>query len=378
MLTADSTIYLDHNATTPIHPEVREAMLPWIGERWGNPSSGHVFGRQAREALEAARAEVAALIGASAASIVFTSGGTEADNLALLGASDGPGRLITTAVEHPAITGPASRLSARGWTWEQLKVNGDGVVDLDAAEEALRGPATLVSVIAAQNETGAIQPVSELAALARAASTAVIVHSDAAQAVGKIAVDVRALDVDLLTIAGHKLCGPAGIGALYVRPGVQLRPQLLGGGQEGGLRPGTEPIAQIVGLGAAAALARRTLHNEVLRQHALRELLWRRLHAAIPGIHRTVPGDLALPNTLHLCVPGVRGAELLAGAPEVAASTGSACHGPDGSGGVLAAMGLSAALAAGALRLSLGRSSDEVAIIGASEALIQAWRRLEP
>lgn len=378
MLAADSTIYLDYNATTPVHAEVREAMLPWIGERWGNPNSAHAFGRQAREAVEAARAEVAALIGAPPRSIVFTASGTEADNMALFGACEGPGRLVTSTVEHAAIDGPAAILGGRGWSCARIGVGKDGVLDLVAAAEALARSTDLISVIAAQNETGAIQPVAEVAALAREASPAVIVHSDGAQAVGKIPVTVAGLGVDLLTIASHKLCGPAGIGALFVRPGLKMRPYLHGGGQEGGLRSGTEAVALIVGFGAAAALARRTLAVEVERQQALRELLWRRLAAAIPGIHRTVPAAQALPNTLHICVPGVLGADLLGGAPEVAASTASACQSHnDAASRVLAAMGVSPALAAGAIRLSLGRMTDEVAIIGASEALIAAWKRLE-
>ncbi|MCA9661213.1 MAG: cysteine desulfurase [Myxococcales bacterium] len=372
-------IYLDYNATTPIHAEVREAMLPWLGERWGNPSSGHAFGRAAAEAVAAARAEIAALIGASPEEIIFTGGGTEADNLALLGSFTEPGRLLISAVEHPAISAPAAVLRGRGWIVDVLAVAADGRVSLPEIEARLGQIAQvdLVSVITAQNETGAIQPVAELAANVRRRFPAARIHSDAAQAVGKIPVDVDALGVDLLTVVSHKLYGPAGIGALYCRGGGPLHPRLFGGGQERGLRPGTEPVALIVGFGAAAALARRTLRVEGKRQAALRELLWRRLAAAIPGIYRTIAAAHALPNTLHVCVPGVRGAEVLARAPTVAASVGSACHSDQPQAiGALGAMGVPPEIAAGALRLSLGRGTEEADVIAASDALISGWRAL--
>ena len=373
----DAPIYLDHNATTPVHPEVRAAMLPWLGERWGNPSSGHAFGRAAAAAVAAARAEVAALVGADPSEIVFCSGGTEADDLAILGAGaarGAAGHLVISAVEHPAVEGPAARLEAEGWSMSRLAVDLDGAVDVkEAAAVAREAPPDLVSVILAQNETGVIQPVAEVARAMRAANPAVVIHSDAAQAVGKVAVDVAALGVDLLTIVGHKIYAPAGIGALYVRAGTRLRPRLRGGGQEGGLRAGTEPVAAIVGLGAACALARRTLGEEAARQVGLREALWGRLAAGVPGIRRTAGGARSLPGTLHVCFPAVSGAAVLAGAPGVAASTGSACHGHGGGGGVLAAMGVPAEVRGGAVRLSLGRSSDAAAIERAGALLVASW-----
>ncbi|MEZ4385038.1 MAG: cysteine desulfurase family protein [Nannocystaceae bacterium] len=379
MRDAASPIYLDYNATTPIHPEVREAMLPWLGARWGNPSSGHAYGREAARAVAQARAEIAALIGASAEEIIFTGGGTEADNLALFGAVAAPGRLLISSVEHPAISAPAAVLAERGWIVELLSVGADGRVAIGEVEARLGKIAgvDLVSVITAQNETGAIQPVAELAAHVRQRFPAAILHSDGAQAVGKIPVDVEALGVDLLTVVSHKIYGPAGIGALYYRRGRSLRPRLFGGGQERGLRPGTEPVALIVGFAAAAALARRTLRVEGKRQAALRELLWGRLAAAIPGIYRTIAAAHALPNTLHVCLPGVRGAEVLARAPTVAASVGSACHSDQPLAmGVLGAMGVPATIAAGALRLSLGRGTEEADVVAASDALIAGWRAL--
>jgi cysteine desulfurase len=370
-------IYLDHNATTPIHPAVREAMLPWLGERWGNPSSAHAFGRDAAEAVAVARAEVAALVGAKEAEIVFVSGGTEADNLALLGAPASRPRVVVSAVEHPAIDGPVALLRAGGFVHAVLPVDAAGRVDLDRARSVLAEPCGILSVILAQNETGVIQPVAELAAIARGSAGDVIVHSDAAQAVGKIPVDVRALDVDLLTIVGHKLYAPAGIGALFVRDGLVLRPRQHGGGQERGLRPGTEPVALIVGLGAACALARSDLEIEGARQAALRDRLWARLAAGVPGVQRTGEGAPVLPGTLHVRFAGRTGAQVLARAPSIAASTGSACH-SEGQGSqpaanaVLAAMGLHADAARGAVRLSLGRRTTEAEIDRAASALVEA------
>lgn len=372
-------IYLDYNATTPVHADVREAMLPWLGERWGNPSSGHSYGRAAAAAVAEARGEIAALIGAQPGEIIFTGGGTEADNLALFGSVPGPAHVLISAVEHPAVSATAEALGERGWTITSLPVAADGRVAVSEVEAILGEHARvdLLSVITAQNETGAIQPVAELAQLVRGRTPGAIVHSDGAQAVGKIPVDVGALGVDLLTVVSHKLYGPAGVGALYCRGELRLRPRLFGGGQERGLRPGTEPVALIVGFGAAAALARRTLAGEAARQEKLRELLWGRLAAKIPGIYRTIPAAHSLPNTLHVCLPGVRGPEVLARSPAVAASVGSACHSDQPVAvGVLGAMGLPPELAAGALRLSLGRGTDRDAIIRASDALVRGWRAL--
>lgn len=368
-------IYLDHNATTPVADAVREAMVPWLGAQFGNPSSGHVYGRRAAEAVAQARASVASLVGASPEQIVFTGGGTEADNLALRRSVVARQRVVTSAVEHPAVEEPARALAASGWTWDVLSMHRSGRVDLDAAASVLATPAGVLSVILAQNETGAVQPVAELAAMARATSADVIVHSDAAQAVGKVPVDVDALGVDLLTIVSHKLYGPCGIGALYVRDPSKVRGWALGGGQELGIRPGTEPTAMVVGLGAACALAARDLQTEHDRQAALRDAFQARLVDAIPGLHITVPEPPRLPNTLHVCVPGCSGAEVLAKAQTVAASTGSACHG-EGEGGVLHAMGVDTSVARGALRLSLGRSTTEDDVAQAADALAQGWSQV--
>jgi cysteine desulfurase len=365
-------IYLDHNATTPVHPAVRDAMLPWLGEQWGNPSSGHAFGRAAAAAVAEGRARVATLIGARPEDIVFTGGGTEADNLAVLGPELAHPRLVISAVEHPAVDVPARVRRARGCSLVVLPVDGTGQVDLAAAQAELAQPCGLLSVILAQNETGVIQPVARLAQLARERSPAAIVHTDAAQAVGKIPVDVEALGVDLLTVVSHKLYGPCGIGALFVREGVSLQPLTHGGGQERGLRPGTEPVALIVGLGAACALASADLAQESARQAALRDELWARL-STHPAAVQTGEGAPRLPNTLHVRFEGFEGAGVLARAPAVAASTGSACHTDDAAAsGVLGAMGVDARSAAGAVRLSVGRRTTAADIERAATSLLAA------
>ncbi|MFY9976012.1 MAG: cysteine desulfurase family protein, partial [Chromatiaceae bacterium] len=254
-------IFLDYNATTPVAPEVLEAMLPMLREHFGNPSSSHPYGRQAEEALKRARGQVAALIGAAPGEILFTGSATEADNLAILGVAEalkGRGRhLITSAVEHPAVARPMAHLAERGWDVTVLPVDETGQVSPRDLAQALREDTVLVSVMHANNEVGTLQPIAELAALARARG--VLFHTDAAQSVGKVPVAVDALGVDLLTIAGHKLYAPKGVGALYLRAGTPIVPIQYGAGQEHGLRPGTENVAHNVGLGAAAALANNRL-----------------------------------------------------------------------------------------------------------------------
>lgn len=376
---ADHPIYLDHNATTPVHPRVRGAMEPWLTEQWGNPSSAHVYGRRARRAVEEARGQVAALLEVDVDEIVFTSCGTESDNLAILGSGPPrpqPGRLVISAVEHPAVDAPAREIEGAGWTVERLGVDESGCVDLAAARPVLDAPADVLSVILAQNETGAIQPVHELASRARAANPRVTVHTDAAQAVGKIAVRPRELGVDLLTLVGHKMYAPKGVAALYVRSGLALRPRSFGGGQERGLRPGTESVPLLVALGAACSLAAADLVEESARQIALREQLWSRLREGVPGARRTGEPATTLPGTLHLCFPGVDARALLASATDVAASTGSACHADDGGPpGVLTAMGIPAERARGAVRLSVGRGTTIDEVDAAARALTRAFER---
>lgn len=373
-------IYLDHNASTPVLPEVLEAMLPWLGPAAANPSSAHPSGRAARRAIEAARAQVAELIGASADEIVFSSGGTESSNLAIFGVAppwspDGRAGVVTSAVEHPATARPCDRLAERGYRVTRLPVDARCVVDLEAARVAIDADTRLVTVMHANNETGTLQPIAELARLARAAGA--LVHTDAAQSVGKVPVRVAELDVDLLTVAGHKLYAPKGVGALFVRRGVKLTPHTLGAGHERGVRPGTENTAFIVGLGAACEIASRSLDDEAARQAALRDLLLTKLRGAISGV--TVHGALAprLPSTLYVSFTGANGAALLGRCVDVAASTGSACHeGSERPSPVLTAMGIAHDEALGAVRLSLGRGTTEEDIVRAAEALATAYREV--
>jgi cysteine desulfurase len=369
-------IYLDYNATTPVAPEVLEAMLPYLRDEFGNPSSTHPYGRRAKEAVERARAQVAALVGARAEEIFFTSGGTEANNLAIRGVAEArPERrhLLTTTIEHPATERPCRHLERQGWTVSRAGVDAEGRVRVDEAAAALRKDTALVTVIHANNETGVLQPVRELAALAHGQGA--LVHTDAAQSVGKVPVDVDVLGADLLTVVGHKLYAPKGVGALYVRQGTVLKPFALGGGQEHGLRPGTENVPYIVGLGAACELARGRLARDSSALVELRERLWWRLQAEVPGMRLTGHLTERLPNTLNVRFPGVRGSAVLAGAPEVAASTGSACHeGGETASSILLAMGLPPEEALGAVRLTLGHGTTAAEVDVAASALARAWR----
>ncbi|MBX3671778.1 MAG: cysteine desulfurase [Burkholderiales bacterium] len=376
-------VYLDYNATTPVAPEVAEAMLPFLHEAFGNPSSSHEFGLRARQAVKDAREQVAALIGCAPADIVFTGCATEANNLALLGvarAAERAGRrhLVVSAVEHPAVLEPARELERRGWALTVVPVDAHGRVSPGDVAAAIRPDTALVSVMHANNEVGTIQPIGEIAAITRARG--IPLHCDAAQAAGKIVVDVEALGVDLLTLAGHKFHATKGVGALYVRPGTAIEPILFGADQERGLRPGTENVPAIVGIGAAARLAREHLPatTESLRQ--LRDDLNARLAAAIPGLALNGHPEHRLPNTLHVSFPGVSGRSLLEAArADVAASVGSACHAEgDAVSGVLAAMGLDAARAMGAVRLSVGTITTPPEAARAARALAAAWRALAP
>lgn len=369
-------IYLDYNATTPIAPEVLEAMLPYLREHFGNPSSAHVYGQRAKEAVDAARIQVAALIGCAPDEVVFTGGGTEANNLALAGIAEATGTktIVLSAIEHPAVERPCRALADRGAKLVRLPVDRRGIVDLDALDRALAssGP-SLVSVMESNNETGARQPIAEIARRAHARGS--LVHTDAAQSVGKVRVEVEELGVDLLAIAGHKLYAPKGVGALYVRRRTPLVPYLRGAGQEGGLRPGTENVAGIVALGAACELARRD--PPATRLASLARRLLEGLRAALPELELNGPELERLPNTINVSLPHVLGRAWLAAAPEIAASTGSACHeGRDEPSGVLEAMGLSRERALGAIRLSVGRPTTEPQIEEAITALARAARAI--
>lgn len=273
-MTDDDPIYLDHNATTPVLPEVVNAMLPYLREHFGNPSSGHVYGTRARDAVARARAQVAALLGCDADEVVFTSGGTEANNLAIRGVAEAVEtrrHLVTTVIEHPATARPCAWLERHERTVVRVGVDAEGCARVDEARAVIDGDTALVTVMHSNNETGVLQPIAELAELAHAVGA--VMHTDAAQSLGKVPVDVRALDVDLLSVAGHKLYAPKGVGALYVKRGTSLVPFALGAGHERGLRPGTENVASIVGLGAACEAAGRDLGVAAARLRALRDAL---------------------------------------------------------------------------------------------------------
>ncbi len=370
-------VYLDYNATTPVDPRVVEAIPGWLDEEFGNPSSTHLFGRRARAALDQAREEVAALICAQPDEIIFTGSATEANNLALLGLADalaGAGRhLVISAVEHPSVAEPARRLEARGWRVTRVPVDREGRLVVEALEAALTADTALVSVMYANNETGTLQPIEAVSALTR--ERGILLHVDAAQAPGRVPLDVNAPQVDLLTLAGHKFHAPKGVGALYVRRGVQPAPLLHGGGQERGLRPGTENLAWIRALGLAAILAREAVAHEAVHLLAMRDRLHRLLLQGVPGLALNGHPELRLPNTLNVSFPGVQGRILLARVGHlVAASTGSACHGDGEEKGVLAAMGLSGERIRGAVRLSVGRFTTNQEVDRAAQVLIQAWR----
>jgi cysteine desulfurase len=359
---ADRPIYLDYNATTPVDPRVSEIAKPYLTTHFGNPSSAHTYAERPHRALAEARQQLAGLIGAEPAEMVFTASGSEANNLAIRGtvlAHDraASARIITQASEHPAVLETCRALHRlHGVQVSYLPVDRDGRVDPAALAEALTPDTALVSIMAANNETGVLQPIAELAAIAHARG--VLCHTDAAQAAGKIPIDVGAWGVDLLTIAGHKMYAPKGIGALYIRSGVRLEPLIYGGGQERGLRAGTENVALAVALGAAAHLAQTELDaGGVDRIRILRDLLHHRLDELLPGrVQLNGHRDQRLPNTLNVSITGVIGDQLLAAIPRIAAATGAACNSatPEPSP-VLLAMGHDPGRARSALRLTLGR-----------------------
>jgi cysteine desulfurase len=377
-MTTSDPIYLDHNATTPVLPEVVEAMLPYLRDHFGNPSSGHAYGARARVAVAQAREQVAALLGCDADEVIFTSGGTEANNLAIRGVAEALERrshIVTTVIEHPATARPCAWLEAHERSVTRIGVDRDGRVDVSAAGEAIDHDTALVTVMHSNNETGVLQPIAELAQLAHA--TGAIMHTDAAQSIGKVPVRVRDLDVDLLSVAGHKLYAAKGVGALYVKRGTPLAPFALGASHERGLRPGTENVASIVGLGVACQAAARDLETVSARIRALRDSLWARLLAEVPGLELNGHRDLRLPNTLNVRFPRAPGDAVLGAAPEVAASTGSACHeGHETASAVILAMGIAPEEALGSVRLTLGRDTTETDVERASVALVRAWRRV--
>jgi cysteine desulfurase len=367
-------IYLDHNATTPLRAEVREAMQPYLHKIFGNASSTHAFGREAAKGINRARAQVAAALGCEPQEVVFTGGGTKADNLAIKGVAyaqrERGDHIITTQIEHHAVLHTCQYLEQQGFRVTYLPVDGHGLVDPDDVRKVITGQTVLVSVMHANNEVGTVQPLAEVGRIAR--ERGVLFHSDAVQSFGKLPTQVDELNVDLLTLSAHKLYGPKGVGALYIRRGTRLEPLIHGGHQEHGLWAGTENVAGIVGLGQAVELALAEMEQEAHRLADLRERLWHGIVTNLRGVRRNGHLFQTLPNTLDLCFEYLEGEMILMGldAQGIAVSTGSACMSDalDPSH-VLVAMGVPPVIAQGAVRFSLGRDSTAGQIDRVVEAL---------
>lgn len=371
-------IYLDYNATTPVDPQVLQAMMPYFKERFGNPSSSHVYGQEARRAVEKARKQLASLLKCNPDEIIFTSGGTESNNLVLFGVTyelRNRGRhIVTTRIEHPAIIEPCIELMCRGFDVSFVPVDGNGVVDPDDIRKALRKDTILVSVMHANNEVGTIQPLEEISRITRERN--ILFHTDAAQSMGKIPTVVDKLGVDFLTIAGHKFYAPKGIGALYRRKDVPLGKLLFGAGQERGIRPGTENVAFIVGLGEAADICERMLGEEKSRLESMRNTLTQRILENIP--YAVVHGLRAprLPNTLSISFTGKTADIIFRNLETVVVSSGAACHSHEVKiSHVLQAMGIPEDVAVGTIRISIGRFTTEREIEKAADHIVSAVRR---
>ena len=379
MMTSETPIYLDHNATTKVDQEVLKAMMPYLKEEFGNPSSGYLLGIRAKDGLERAREDVAQLLGCQNQEIVFTSGGSESNNMVLKGLIDfmRPEKfhVITSAVEHPAILNPALFLMELGVKVTILPVDHFCRVDPEAVKKAILPQTTLITVMLANNETGTLQPIKEISKIGQ--EHGIPIHTDAAQAVGKMEVDVNDLGVDFLTVAGHKLYAPKGIGALYIRKGQDLTPLIHGAGQEYGKRPGTENIILAAGLGAACRIAKKRLKSDYqdmeTQRNRLQELLFKGLDDLVLNGHP----EKRLPNTLNIAVPGIEGGLILEGLPKIMASMGAACHDRTVKlSHVLSAMGVAPEIGMGALRFSVGRSNTFEQIEEAAGLIINQVKRM--
>lgn len=373
-------IYLDYNATTPHAAEVMAAMKPYLEKHFGNPSSSHAYGRQTRRAVEQARGQVAGFLGCREEEIVFTSGGTESNNMALRGAAAARrsrgNHILTSKIEHPAITEVCERLRRDGFEIEYLPVNTQGLVSVDEVRQRLRRDTILISVMHANNEVGTIQPVEKIAELAR--SREILLHTDAAQSAGKIPVNVNTLGVDLLSLAGHKLYAPKGIGILYLRGGLELEQLMYGAGQENGLRPGTENVLEIVGLGEACAVAARDLSTFARTMHQTRDQLEEELRRRVREVKINGHPQKRLPNTSNVSFLGVDAGRLLEAAGDVfAASAGAACHSGEVSiSHVLRAMEVPQEWAVGTLRFSTGRETTQSDVETVVSAVAEAVPKL--
>jgi cysteine desulfurase len=372
-------VYLDYHATTPVDRRVVDAMLPYFTECFGNPaSSGHQWGWKAQEAVEQARRDVATLIGAAAREIVFTSGATESNNLAIQGvAAEAPPErrhVVVSAIEHKSVLEAAARLERSGWRVTVLPVRKDGMIDLESLDRAVRDDTVLVSVMAANNEIGVLQPLAAIGEIAHARGA--IFHVDAAQGAGKIPMDVGAMHVDLLALTGHKMYGPKGCGALFVRKRTELAPLIIGGGQERGLRSGTLNVPGIVGLGAACAICQREMPQEAIRMRQLRDRLLSGLTSQIDGV--IVNGSLEhrLPNNLHVSFSGVDGESLLIGIGDIAVSSGSACSSASATPSHVLRAILGDDVPAAAIRFGLGRFTTDDEIDYAVEKFATVVRHL--
>ncbi len=373
-------IYLDYNATTPIDPEAAQAMLPYLTEHFGNPSSAHWFGRQTRQAIDHARAQVASLLGCEVDEVIFTSGGSEANNYALKGYAwanrERGNHIIASAIEHPAVLEVLEFLQRQGFQFTLLPVDEYGRVAIEDLQAALTSQTTLVSLMHANNEVGTLQPISEIAAITRRAGIAL--HCDAAQSVGKVPVRVHELGVDMLSIAGHKLYAPKGVGVLFVRRGVQLEKLIHGAGHEKNRRAGTENILEIAGLGQACEVAQRDLEKNVNHMRVLRERLRLGLQQRIHDLKFNGHPEQSLPNTLSVSFRGVAANALMAEISDtLAVSPGAACHADAVSiSHVLAAMRVPQEYAMGTLRLSLGKKTTEEEVDRAVEVLVHAVQQV--
>ncbi len=373
-------IYLDYNATSPVDPIVADTLSTTLTKIFGNPSSNHVYGQQAQAVLKHSREQISELIHCQAHDIIFTGCATEANNLCLQGiayANKDKGRhIITSAIEHPSVIQPLEKLQEKGWDITILPVDNHGQVSPDDLKQSFRKTTILVSIMHANNETGSIQPIKALAAITKEHN--ILFHTDAAQSTGKIAINVDAWGIDLLTIAGHKFYASKGVGALFIRKGTHIEAIQTGGNQECALRPGTENIPAIAGLGMAAQLAQQNLAKENPRIQSLRDSLHQKLTAKIPQVELNGHPTERLPNTLNISFPNTSGRQLLQHCKNtLAASVGSACHeDSDQISGVLAAMGKNRVQAAGAIRLSIGRFTTEAEIQLAADTLILAWQHL--
>lgn len=373
-------IYLDYNATTPIAPSVVDAMQPFLVYHYGNPSSSHALGRAAAESIEDARVQVAGLLGCGQEEIVFTSGGTESNNLALKGvmmrgAVAAGGHLIISEFEHPAISAPAHFLEKMGYDVTRVPCDSNGVVQPESIAEAIRPDTRLVSIMHANNEIGTVQPIGKMVEICH--QNGVLFHTDAAQSAGKIPTMVDHLGVDLLTIAGHKLYAPKGVGALFVREGLDLEPVMHGADHENGFRAGTENTPYLVALGRACLYAGKAMNESPQKMAELRDRLLSNLRQGISKPLK-VNGESVerLPNTLSVIFPGVVAADMLKRANELCASTGSACHSSTSSSVTLSAMKVPANEIAGTMRLSVGWTTSQEEVDRASELLIDAWEVL--